>query len=63
MVNRFLHAFCRKPATIPPGHVLVPTTPTLPMILAGHAAAREGVVGVWRAMLEATPKHQENRHG
>ena len=63
MVNRFLLAFCRKLAVIPPGHVLVPITPTLPMIQAGHAAAREGVTGVWRAMLEATPKHQEHRHG
>lgn len=60
MLNRFLLAFCRKPATIPPGHIIVPITPTLPMIQAGHAAAREGVVGVWRAMLEATPKPKEH---
>ena len=58
MVNRLLLAFCRKPAAIPPGHVLVPITPTLPMIQAGHAAAREGVTGVWRAMLQATPNQE-----
>ena len=58
MVNRLLLAFCRKPAAIPPGHVLVPITPTIPMIQAGHAAAREGVTGVWRAMLQATPNQE-----
>lgn len=58
MVIQLLHAFCRKPAAIPPGHVPVPVTPTLPMVLAGHAAAREGVVGVWRAMLQAAPNQE-----
>ena len=62
-MSRFLDGFRRKPAAIPPGHVLDPITPSLPMILAGHAATCEGVVGVWRDMLETASKHQEHRHG
>ncbi len=37
----------------PPGWVRVPLTPTLAMILAGHDHTREGVTGVWKAMVEA----------
>ncbi|GAB6048453.1 hypothetical protein JCM19379_22820 [Methyloparacoccus murrellii] len=37
----------------PPGWKLVPKTPTLAMIQAGHEAARGGVVCVWKAMVDA----------
>lgn len=53
MVIQFLQALQRRSRAAPPGYVLMPTTPTLRMIQAGHEAAREGVTGVYAAMLKA----------
>lgn len=50
------------PPAIPRGYVLVPITPTLAMIRAGHDHTREGVVGVWKAMIEQCCKHGGEHH-
>jgi hypothetical protein len=55
MVIPFLQALQRRSRAIPRGYTLVPITPTLPMIQAGHEATREGVTGVYRAMVKAAP--------
>lgn len=57
MKQTFLNLFSgsKPPATIPPGWALVPVTPTLAMVRAGHDHTREGVTGVWQAMVKAAP--------
>lgn len=55
MVISFLQALQRRSRAVPRGYTLVPTTPTLHMIQAGHEATREGVTGVYRAMVKAAP--------
>jgi SOS-response transcriptional repressor LexA len=55
MVIPFLQALQRRSRAIPPGYVLMPANPTIPMIMAGHEAAREGVTGVYAAMVRAAP--------
>lgn len=57
MKQALLNLFSRTkpPATIPPGWALVPITPTLAMVRTGHDHTREGVTGVWQAMVRAAP--------
>jgi hypothetical protein len=52
---KLLKRLLRHRSPIPPGYVVMPANPTLEMIQAGHEAAREGVTGVYRAMVKAAP--------
>ena len=54
LLSRLLGHRSPPTPTIPPGYVLVPTTPTLAMILAGHEAARSGVAAVYESMVKAS---------
>ena len=54
-LSRLIRRMRGTDTSLPKGYVLVPITPTLAMVRAGHDHTREGVTGVWAAMIQAAP--------
>ena len=43
------------------GRALLPREPSVRMLMAGHAAARGGVLAVWKAMVKAAEAEEHGR--